>query len=208
MKPPGVLRVVLASANQGKLADFRLLCDDAPLVLSLPAEHGVLLDVEETGASFADNAILKAEAACAATGLPSLADDSGLAVDALGGEPGIYSARYAGPVCDDHANNRKVIERLQRLEAESASAVARDAAFVCALALVFPGGERLLTEARCRGRIIDEERGCNGFGYDAIFFRDDLGCTFGEATPEEKNERSHRAAAVKLLLDKLRARIP
>ncbi len=198
------LRVVLATGNRGKLADFRFLCDGSGLELSLPADHGIELEVEETGSTFMENAVLKAEAAVEATGLPGLADDSGLAVDVLDGEPGVFSARYAGPSCDDHANNRKVIEDLQALESQKGEPIDRGAAFVCALALVFPGGERLVAQGSCRGCIVDEERGRNGFGYDAVFFRDDLGCTFGEATTRQKNERSHRAAAVRALLEKLR----
>jgi XTP/dITP diphosphohydrolase len=198
------MRVVLATGNRGKLRDFELLLTGTGIELSLPADHGIALDVEETGTTFEANALLKAHAHAealrskyGAEAAPAvLADDSGLCVEALGGAPGVYSARYAGPECDDHANNLKVIEALAGVED-------RRAAFVCVLALVRPDGSEVLAEGRCEGTIIDEERGTNGFGYDVVFYRDDLGCTFGQASPEQKNERSHRAAAVRALLGKL-----
>jgi XTP/dITP diphosphohydrolase len=196
---PEVLRVVLATTNRGKLADFRRLFGADTLDLVSTAEVGIALEVEETGVTFAENALLKARAACEASGMPALADDSGLAVCALGGRPGVVSARYAGSHGNDHANNKKVIAELRGIED-------RRAAFVCALALVFPDGAEITSQGRCEGRIIDEERGTNGFGYDAIFYRDDLGMTFGEATPEQKNARSHRGGAVRSLVAELRSR--
>ncbi len=208
-------RVVLATSNRGKLADFRRLFEGTGIELDLPGDHGLALDVEETGETFIANALLKARVHARALGLPVLADDSGLTVEALHGRPGVYSARYAGPECDDHANNLKVI-------AEVAEHTNRAAAFECALALVLPSalgagegaahpgddseaireGEVVVT-GRCEGRIVDEERGENGFGYDVIFFRDDLSATFGEATPEQKNARSHRGVAVRDLIAEL-----
>lgn len=189
-------RIVLATGNRGKLRDFALLFDGSGIRLSLPSDHGMALEVEETGATFEQNALLKARAHAAVIDLPVLADDSGLAVEALGGRPGVVSARYAGEPCDDHANNLKVL-------AEMAGVADRRAAFVCVLALVAPDGSEIVVRGRCEGHIADEERGRNGFGYDAIFYRDDLGCTFGEASPAEKNARSHRAAAVQELLSRL-----
>jgi len=191
--------VVLATGNRGKLKDFEYLFAGTGVDLSLPGDHGVEMDVEETGTTFEANALLKARAIAAATGEPTLADDSGLAVDALGGAPGVYSARYAGPECDDHANNLKLIEELDGV-------ADRRAAFVCALALVLPDGTEVVTNGRCEGTIIDEERGSEGFGYDVVFYRDDLGRTFGESTPAEKNARSHRAAAVHAMLGEMRER--
>ena len=191
--------VVLATTNRGKLKDFRALFAGSGIELILPDDVGVKMDVEETGSTFAENALLKARQLAAATHRPTLADDSGIIAYALGNEPGIYSARYAGPQCDDHANNLKLIERLRGVDD-------RRAAFVCALALVVPDGPEISAEGHCDGRIIDEERGTNGFGYDAVFYRDDLGCTFGETAPEEKNARSHRGAAVRALLGELRRR--
>lgn len=189
--------LVLATTNSGKLRDFRLLFEDSGIAIELPGDHGVALDVEETGETFTDNALLKARAfAAALPGRAVLADDSGLVVDALGGDPGVRSARYAGEPCDDRANNRRVLTRMENI-------TERGAAFVVVLALVLPGGEEVVVEGRCEGTIAFSERGSNGFGYDAIFFREDLGCTFGEATPAQKNARSHRAAAVKALRAKL-----
>jgi len=192
-----VTSVVLATTNRGKLRDFRALLDASAIELRLPEEFGVALDVEENGATFEQNALLKARAfARALPGHAVLADDSGLAVDALDGRPGVYSARYAGGPGDDEANNRKVLEELRGVGDRRAS-------FVCVLALVLADASEVVAEGRCEGRIVDEARGSNGFGYDPIFFRDDLGCTFAEATPQQKNARSHRAAAVEALLGKL-----
>ncbi|MFN2378327.1 MAG: RdgB/HAM1 family non-canonical purine NTP pyrophosphatase [Candidatus Binatia bacterium] len=189
--------LVLATTNKGKLRDFRLLFEGSGIAIEIPGDHGVALDVEETGETFTDNSLLKARAfAAALPGRAVLADDSGLVVEALGGDPGVRSARYAGEPSDDHANNLLVLEKMNGVED-------RRAAFVVVLALVFPSGEELVVEGRCEGSIAFEERGANGFGYDVIFWRDDLGCTFGEASPAQKNARSHRAAAVKRLLEAL-----
>jgi XTP/dITP diphosphohydrolase len=190
--------LVLATTNKGKLRDFRLLFEGSGIAIEVPGDHGVELDVEETGETFTDNALLKARAfAAALPGRAVLADDSGLVVEALGGDPGVRSARYAGEPSDDHANNLKVLANMEGV-------ADRRAAFVVVLALVLPDGREFIVEGRCEGTIAHEERGDNGFGYDVIFWRDDLGRTFGEATPAEKNARSHRAAAVKALLAKLR----
>jgi XTP/dITP diphosphohydrolase len=192
-----ITSLVLATTNKGKLRDFRLLFEGSGIAIELPGDHDVALDVEEAGETFADNALLKARAfAAALPGRTVLADDSGLVVEALGGDPGVRSARYAGEPGDDRANNLLVLERMEGV-------ADRRAAFVVVLALVTPDGEELVVEGRCEGTVAFAESGSNGFGYDAIFYRDDLGRTFGEATPAEKNARSHRAAAVKALLAKL-----
>ncbi len=192
-------QLLLATSNQGKVADFRLLFENSGIDIISPADVGVWVDVEETGTTFEENALLKARAFCELSGRPTLADDSGLAVAALDGRPGVYSARYAGPQCDDHANNLKVIEELSGVPD-------RRAAFICVLALVMPDGTEVITDGRCEGLIIDEERGNEGFGYDVIFYREDLGRTFGESSPAEKNARSHRAAAVRAMLEEIRER--
>ena len=152
---------------------------DTGIELVSADEAGVDVDVEETGETFEENALIKARHAAVAADRPVLADDSGLAVEALDGAPGVYSARYAGPRCDDHANNLKLIETLAGIED-------RRAAFICVLALILPDGTEVVSDGRCEGLVIDEERGANGFGYDSVFFRPDLGCTFGEASPEQK----------------------
>ncbi len=192
-------RVVLATSNRGKLADFQHLFADTGIELVAADEAGVDVDVEETGVTFEANALIKARHAAEATRLPVLADDSGLAVGALDGAPGVWSARYAGPACDDDANNEKLLAALEGV-------TDRSAAFVCVLALILPGGEEILTDGRCEGEIADSVRGTNGFGYDSLFFRSDLGQTFGEASVEEKAARSHRAAAVGAMIEELRRR--
>lgn len=193
------LEIVLATTNAGKLRDFRDLLGGADVRLALPADFGVALDVAETGATFEENARIKARAfAAALPGRAVLADDSGLVVEALAGRPGVFSARYAGEPSDDGANNRKVL-------AEMEGVADRRAAFVVVLCLVLPGGRELVVEGRCEGEIAFEERGGNGFGYDAIFYREDLGATFGEASPADKHARSHRGAAVRALRESLAA---
>jgi XTP/dITP diphosphohydrolase len=191
--------LVLATTNPGKAADFKLLFEPVGISISLPGDHGIALDVEETEPTFEGNALLKARAyARELEGVAILADDSGLSVRALGGAPGVLSARYAGPDCDDHSNNVKLLDDLRDVED-------RYAEFICALALVLPDGREIVTLGRCPGTIIDEERGDQGFGYDVVFYREDLGRTFGESTPEEKNARSHRAAAVHAMIGELEA---
>ena len=183
-------KIVLASRNEAKLAELRRILAAAGLGVELvglpPGE-----EVAETGATFADNALLKARAAAGLTGLPAVADDSGLAVDALGGAPDVLSARYAGEHGDDEANNRKLLEVLKDIPDDH-----RGAAFVCALALADPSGAiRLETEAACRGRITHEPRGANGFGYDPLFLISEYHKTFGELSALVKHQLSHRARA-------------
>ncbi len=195
MNPPTPL--VIASGNAGKLREFAALLAELPLVVR-PQPEG--LEVEETGATFAENARLKAEAVARATGCWALADDSGLAVDALGGAPGVLSARYA-PTDP---------ERIARLLAELAAADAiaperRGAAFVAALALADPSGTvRLAVEGRCAGRIIEAPRGVGGFGYDPVFLVPELGLTFAEMDKATKGRVGHRGRAFALLEPGLR----
>ncbi|MFT4569764.1 MAG: XTP/dITP diphosphohydrolase [Hyphomicrobiaceae bacterium] len=191
-----ISRVVLATGNRGKVRDFERLLAGSGIEIVSATEEGIAIDVDETGTTFRENSLLKARAHAVRTKLPVLADDSGIVVDALYGAPGVISARYAGAGHDDKANNVKLLEAM-------AGVADRRAAFVVALALVLPDGEEIVTEGRCEGTIADSERGTNGFGYDAVFYREDLGRTFGESTPEEKNMRSHRATAVHALLGRL-----
>jgi len=195
----GLERVVLASANRGKLADFRHLFAGAGFELLSLEDVAVTVGVEETGATFEENARLKAGAVCRETGLAALGDDSGLCVEALGGRPGIYSARFAGPLADDYANNEKLLDELRGV-------TDRRAAFVCALVLALPDGTQISVEGRCDGTIADAERGRNGFGYDPVFYVEDLGATFGEIDPAIKNARSHRGVAARAMLAELRRR--
>jgi XTP/dITP diphosphohydrolase len=184
-------RLVLATRNAGKLTEYRaLLAADPVDLLSLDEAGGT--EVEETGHTFAENARLKARAAAAVTRLPALADDSGLEIAGLGGEPGIHSTRFAGPGITAQERLRTIIERVRPLpEAQ------RAARFFCALALALPGGEVHEFEGFCQGVIVLEPRGSNGFGYDPIFYLPDQGRTMAELDAAIKNRVSHRARAVK-----------
>jgi XTP/dITP diphosphohydrolase len=187
--------IVVATWNKGKLREFRALLE--PLkseVLSL-ADLSIDVEFEESGETFAENARVKAVAYSRLTTLPVLADDSGLEVFALGGRPGIYSARYAGPGASDSDRVRKLLEELQPFGSK------REARFVCALALARSGTLFLETEGECRGTIAEWPRGHNGFGYDPIFFFPQLGKTYAELGLEEKNLYSHRARAVSSLIE-------
>lgn len=186
---PMKTKLVAATTNAGKLKDLRVLLTDFEIVSA--ADVGFLDDVEETGETFMENALLKARTVCRATGLPALADDSGLCVDALNGAPGVYSARYSG---QGMVANRQLL--LKNLQGQTN----RAAHFHCAMALVYPDGREYTAEGETHGVITTEERGQSGFGYDCLFLSDDLGKTFGEATIEEKNAVSHRGRALKQLL--------
>ncbi|SDT21861.1 RdgB/HAM1 family non-canonical purine NTP pyrophosphatase [Pseudomonas oryzae] len=189
--------LVLASHNAGKLKELQAMLGDAVRVRSV-AEFSTV-EPEETGLSFVENAILKARHAARVSGLPALADDSGLAVDALGGAPGIYSARYAGGK-DDAANNAKLLDALKDVpDAE------RDAQFVCALALVRHAEDPLpiLCEGLWHGRILHEARGAGGFGYDPLFWVPECDCASAELPATEKNRLSHRARAMAQLKQRL-----
>jgi XTP/dITP diphosphohydrolase len=190
-------RLLLATRNAGKLAELqRLLAGAVPgvEVLGLDAVAD-FPDTVESGASFAENALLKARDAAAATGLPAVADDSGLAVDALGGMPGILSARWSGRHGDDEANTALLLAQLADVPDQR-----RSAAFVCAAALVTPDGEERVLERRWHGRVIREKRGTNGFGYDPVFVPEGLDVTSAELDPAEKDARSHRGQAFAALV--------
>lgn len=183
------MKVAAATANAHKLKEMREILSNFELISE--REAGFLGEVEETGATFAENALIKARAVCKATGLPALADDSGLCVEALGGAPGVYSARYSG---GGDAENRALL--LKNLKDVSD----RSAYFACAVALVFPDGRELIAEGKSCGSILHEERGDGGFGYDSLFLSDDLGVSFAEASEEAKNSVSHRGRALRELL--------
>jgi XTP/dITP diphosphohydrolase len=186
--------LVLATANPDKAAEMAGLLTGLGLTLRARADFEGLPDVEETADTFAGNAVLKARALCAATGLPALGDDSGLCVDALGGAPGVLSARFAGPGCSYADNNRKLLAALGGVpEAE------RGARFVCVVAVARPGEEPVTFEGACIGRIADAPRGDRGFGYDPLFVPlpadNPAGHTFAEMDPADKARVSHRARA-------------
>ena len=192
-------KIVLASSNQGKLREIQFVL--APFAMELiPQTDLGVDDAEETGLTFVENAILKARHAAEVTGLPSLADDSGLAVDALGGAPGIYSARYAGPDATDAKNNQKLLTELSELNETS-----RTAHFHCVLAFMRHADDPtpLIAHGRWTGEILEHARGENGFGYDPLFFIKELNAASAELSPEVKNRVSHRAQALKILVELL-----
>ncbi|HID86772.1 MAG TPA: XTP/dITP diphosphatase [Anaerolineae bacterium] len=183
-------RLLIATNNPGKLREYENLLADLPLTLTWPGQEGIELEVEETGESFRENAILKARAYARASGLLTLADDSGLEVDALGGEPGILSSRYAGPEADDEDRMRLLLRKLEGVPWEE-----RTARFRCVIALATPQGEVWTTEGSCEGIIAFEPRGEHGFGYDPVFYLPQFGKTMAQLPPELKNRISHRARA-------------
>jgi XTP/dITP diphosphohydrolase len=192
-KAPGPPRtLVIATANAGKLREFQAMLAGLPFMAVSQSSLGVP-SPEETGDTFAANALIKARHAAAVTGAPAIADDSGLEVDALGGAPGIYSARYAGPEADDAANNAKLIAALAGLPLE-----ARRARYRCALVYVDGPDDAVPLEAHgtWEGCIIDEPRGSGGFGYDPYFWLPERGATAAELPAEEKNRLSHRGTAL------------
>lgn len=185
-------QLLIATGNLGKLREIQALLEGLDIQLVIPAELGLSLDTEETGATYAENAALKAIACARSAGLVTLADDSGLEVDALGGLPGIRSARFAPqPGATDADRRAYLLEQLRHLPPPW------KANFHCTVAVASPSGEVRFAEGRCFGEIIREERGSNGFGYDPIFFIPELGKTMAELTMEEKNRISHRARAIK-----------
>ena len=186
-----MITVVLATHNRHKVTELQRILHGLPVRLVSSGELD-LPDVEETGRTFADNALLKARACAGATGLPAVADDSGLEVDALGGEPGVRSARYAGGHGNDEANLRLVLERL-------GSSPHRTGRFVCVAALVVPGGREITETGVMEGVITHEPRGDGGFGYDPIFVATGQRRTNAELTPDEKDAISHRGAAFRAL---------
>lgn len=191
-------KLVVATGNAHKLKEISEIFSDREVIGQ--KEAGFDGDVEETGTTFEENALIKARAAAEALGCPALADDSGICVEALGGAPGVYSARYAGEHGNDAANRALLLENLKGKDD-------RRAYFESAVALVYPDGREVTAVGRTCGHILFEETGENGFGYDSLFFSDDLGKSFGEATAEEKNSVSHRARALRALAEKI-ARAP
>ncbi len=186
------MKLALATANEGKLREFRraLASSFAPLEIVSALELGVTDFPEETGSSYAANALTKAAFVMGRSGLPSLGDDSGLEVEALEGAPGLYSARFGGRASDE-ARLDYLLEQLRGVPEE-----ARGAQFVCVLGLTTPEGEAETFEGRCEGVLLTQPRGEGGFGYDPVFFSPELGKTFAEATPDEKVQVSHRGRAL------------
>ena len=194
MKKPIVL--VLATRNAGKTEEIRALLAGFPVELKNLDAFGPIPEVVEDGETFDDNAYKKASFTARVLGLPAIADDSGLVVEALNGEPGVYSARYAGENADDAANNTKLLEQM-------AGVKDRRAAFQCVVSIAVPTGAALTYEGRCDGVIAEAPSGDGGFGYDPLFYCPDKGKTFAELNMEEKGEISHRGRALKEVADEL-----
>ena len=194
------MKVVLASKNKHKLVEISKITEKFGFELVLQSELGVDIDVEETGTTFEENSFIKAEAVMKATGLPALADDSGIAVDALNGEPGVYSARYG---FDDTLDDWGRLELLLK-NTEHVPDGQRQAQFVCVITMVTPDGQTIQARGEIHGELTREPAGENGFGYDPIFYYPPLGKTTEELSPEEKNAVSHRGNALKVFYEKLK----
>lgn len=186
--------VLIATKNRGKAKEFENLFYTKGLAVKTLLDYPELEDVEETGSTFEENAILKAETIAKSLGVRVIADDSGLEIDALEGRPGVYSARYAGLEKNDENNIDKVLDELQGVPDSD-----RTARFCCALAMAEPGKETVTVFGTCEGRILGERRGTNGFGYDPIFFVETKGKSMAELASDEKNQISHRANAIRKL---------
>ena len=194
------MKVVLASKNPHKLVEISKITEKFGFDLVLQSELGVDIDVEETGSTFEENSFQKADAVMKATGLPALADDSGIAVDALNGEPSIYSARYGfDPTLDDWGRLLLLLKNTEHVPDDQ-----RQAQFVCVITMVTPEGQVIQARGEIHGELAREARGENGFGYDPIFYYPPLGKTTAELTAEEKNQVSHRANALRVFNEKLK----
>lgn len=194
------MKVVLASKNPHKLVEIRKITEKFGMELVLESELGVDIEVEETGTTFEENSLLKAEAVMKATGLPALADDSGICVDALGGEPGIYSARYGfDPTLDDFGRLRLLLKNTEAVPDGK-----RQAQFVCVISFVTPEGKVIQARGEVHGELLRAPAGTGGFGYDPIFYYPPFGKSLAQVRPEEKNSVSHRANALKVLYEKLK----
>ncbi|MDP6102411.1 MAG: RdgB/HAM1 family non-canonical purine NTP pyrophosphatase [Dehalococcoidia bacterium] len=192
-------KLLLATNNAGKARELVVLLDGVPFIVTTPQEEGIVLDVEETGTIFEENAALKSRAFASVSGLLSLADDSGLEVDALGGEPGVMSARYAGPEASDEDRVRHLLSKLEGIEWNS-----RGARFRSVIAISGPAGTVELFEGVCEGVIALSPKGAGGFGYDPVFYVSSLGKLMAELTMEEKNSISHRGSAARKAVEYLK----
>ena len=190
------MKYVLATHNPGKLKEMGAILARFGVEVVSPKDLGLTVDVEETGTTFAENAMLKAKAICADAQLPAIADDSGLCVDALNGGPGVYSARYGGEGLDDRGRYMLLLNNMR-------GQTTRAAHFACAIACAFPNGDTLTAEGRCDGTIAFAPMGEGGFGYDPVFFVPEKAKTFGQLTAEEKSAISHRGRALESFVGKL-----
>ncbi len=194
------MKVVLASKNPHKLVEIDAITRKLGIELVLQSQLGVDVDVEETGTTFEENSFLKAEAVMKATGLPALADDSGIAVDALNGAPGVYSARYGfDESLDDWGRLQLLLKNMEQVPDGD-----RQAKFVCVITMVTPDGQTVQARGEIHGEILREPRGENGFGYDPIFYYPPLGMTTAQMAPEQKNQLSHRGNALRVFYEKMK----
>lgn len=192
------MRYVLASNNKAKLKEMKAILSDLGAEVVSQSEAGLNLEAEETGSTFEENSLIKAKAACEALNEPAIADDSGLAVEALNGEPGVYSARYGGDSCHNDT------ERVYLLLKNIGTSENRKAKFVSCISCVFPNGDTITARGECEGFIAYEPKGNGGFGYDPVFFLPEMGRTMAELSEDEKNAVSHRGKALKIFEKKLR----
>ena len=194
------MKVVLASKNKHKLEEISKITEKFGFELILQSQLGVDIDVEETGTTFEENSFIKAEAVMKATGMAAMADDSGICVDALNGEPGVYSARYGfDETLDDWGRLQLLLKNMEAVPDGE-----RQAKFVCVITLVTPDGQTIQARGEIHGELLREPRGENGFGYDPIFYYPPYGVTTAEMSPEDKNQVSHRANALKIFNEKLK----
>lgn len=194
------MKVVLASKNKHKLIEISKITEKFDIELVMESDLGVDIDVEETGTTFEENSFLKANAVMQATGLPALADDSGIAVDALNGEPGVYSARYGfDESLDDWGRLQLLLKNTEQVPDGQ-----RQAQFICVITLVMPDGQTIQARGEVHGELLRAPAGEGGFGYDPIFYYPPYGKTLAEVTPEEKNQVSHRAKALQAFYQKLK----
>lgn len=195
-------QIIFATGNEGKMKEIRMILEEFKCPVLSMREAGIEADIVEDGQTFEENAIIKASAIAQQTDSVVLADDSGLVIDYLNGEPGIYSARYLGEDTSYRIKNQNLIDRLEGVPDEK-----RGARFVCVIAAVLPGGEILTERGIMEGRIGYEEKGGNGFGYDPIFYVPEYDCSAAELTPEQKNQISHRGKALQKIKEALRTRL-
>lgn len=191
-------KIIFATTNENKMREIKMILADVPFEIVSLKESGINADIEENGTTFEENAVIKAKAICELTGLITLADDSGLEIDYIHKEPGVYSARYMGEETPYHVKNQSLIERLKDAEGEQ-----RSARFVCVIAAAFPDGRVITTRGTIEGRIGFEERGNYGFGYDPILYVPEYNMTTGEMPPELKNKISHRGKALEQMKKEL-----
>lgn len=195
-------KIIFATSNQGKMDEIKMIMKDSRIPIVSLKEAGIEADIEENGRTFEENAVIKAKTIMELTGCLTLADDSGLEVDFINKEPGVYSARYMGEDTPYSVKNRSIIDRLKEAEGEE-----RSARFVCVIAACFPDGRTVTAKGTIEGRIAYEERGTHGFGYDPILYVPEYDKTTGEMEPEFKNQISHRGKALRLMREKLEGEV-